>query len=63
MAKQFNGIDVDSAQYAGVSDEYYKQISTLFGELSKEELQVAINVASSTDNLEDFVEEFELKLH
>lgn len=62
MAEKFGHIDTDSQAFEGVADAFYQEMQAVYGDLSEQELQVAIAVANSADTIQEFSEQFQVAM-
>ena len=64
MAEKFSGIDLKSQSDEGKAfvEEYYKIMSESFGELSEQEIEIAVAVASTSDSFEEFAQQLQLRI-
>ena len=62
MAEKFSGIDITSPEFKKAANEYYKFMSDAFGDLSDQELEIAVAVAATSESLEDFTQQLQLRM-
>ena len=62
MAEKFSGIDITNPEFKKAANEYYKFMSDAFGDLSDQELEIAVAVAATSESLEDFTQQLQLRM-